>query len=218
MSHGLSEAISAFKAGRFPEAESACRQLLVGEPNNPDAWNLMGIIAGVAGQHRQAVEHMGRAVKLSPQVVEFRKNLARALIHLEQLKEAESVLQPIMASAPTADVCFLWGMIIGQQGDLAGAIQSVQKAIEKVPNEPVYHFNLAELFRRNGDFELARQSLRKTLDIAPNHVDALNNLSGLQMADGCFFGGDGVNTEATRGEPKISSSLLQSCKLVGCCG
>ena len=218
MSHGLSEAISAFKSGRFPEAESACRQLLVGEPNNPDAWNLMGIIAGVAGHHRQAVEHMGRAVKLSPQVVEFRKNLARALIHLEQLKEAESVLQPIMASAPTADVCFLWGMIIGQLGDLAGAIQSVQKAIEKVPNEPAYHFNLAELFRRNGDFELARQSLRKTLDIAPNHVDALNNLSGLQMAEGCFLEAMGSIQKLLEVNPRSLQAYCNLASLLGAAG
>ena len=218
MQYGLPEAIDAFRAGRMPEAELICHQLLAREPNNPDAWNLMGILAGVSGNHRQAVEYMGRAVQLSPQVVEFRKNLARALIHLDQLKEAESVLQPVMASSPNADVFFLWGMVIGQQGNLVGAIQAVQKAVEKAPNEPAYRLNLAELYRRNGDFDLARQSLRKTLELAPNNVDALNNLSGLLLADGRFLEAMSSIQKLLEVNPRSLQAYCNLASLLGAAG
>ena len=218
MQHGLPEAIHAFRAGRMPEAELICRQLLASEPKNPDAWNLMGILVGVTGDHRQAVEYMGRAVQLSPQVVEFRKNLARALFHLDQLKEAESVLQPVMALSPNADVFFLWGMVIGQQGNLVGALQAVKTAVEKAPNEPAYHLNLAELYRRNGDFDLARQSLRKTLELAPNNVDALNNLSGLLLADGRFLEAMSSIQKLLEVNPRSLQAYCNLASLLGAAG
>jgi Flp pilus assembly protein TadD len=184
----FSTAIAAFRAGRLREAEQACRQVLSFEPRNPDAFNLLGVIAGSMGDHAGAAALMQQSVTIAPDVMEFRSNLAKALMREGRLAEAEEVLRRAVARDPDSPALLgLWGAIIGQQGRFDEGIEALRKASKRAPHDASHHFNLAELFRRQGDRETAIAQLKKALQLAPNYADALNNLAGLELARGDFL-------------------------------
>jgi Flp pilus assembly protein TadD len=184
----FSTAVAAFRSGQLREAEQACRDVLAIEPRNPDAFNLLGVIAGTVGNHAGAAEFMQRSVELAPDVVEFRVNLAKALMHEGKLADAEEVLRRVVTRNPESPTLLgLWGAVVGQQGRIDEGIEALKKASKRAPQDASHHFNLAELYRRKGDRETAVSQLKKSLQIAPNYADALNNLAGLQLASGDFL-------------------------------
>ena len=71
----LSIAIAQHQAGRLPEAEQLYRQILTVDPNNADAWNLLGVLKSQVGQHEVAVQHIQRATQLDPTFAQAFNNL-----------------------------------------------------------------------------------------------------------------------------------------------
>jgi tetratricopeptide (TPR) repeat protein len=188
MASNFDTAVLAFRAGNLREAELACRRALAEQPTNPAALNLLGIIGGCIGRDKEAAELMGRAVEIAPQVDEYRRNLARALLKQKRWNDARNVLRPAIERNPDSpELQGLWGMVVGRMGKLEEGIKALQKAIELSPAEPLYHFNLSELHRMEGNQESAIASLEATLKLKPDHADALNNLAGLQLASGEFL-------------------------------
>ena len=66
---------------------------------------------------------------MAPDVMEFRRNLAKALMHEGKLTEAEEVLSGCSSrEAESPPVLGLWGAIIGQQGRFDEGIEAIRKA------------------------------------------------------------------------------------------
>ena len=65
--------------GRLAEAEAVCRQILLAQPDLPEAEHLLGVIAHQSGELGEAIEHVRRAVRLAPQVALFHANLGEML-------------------------------------------------------------------------------------------------------------------------------------------
>ena len=71
VSRTLRTAVDLHQSGRLREAEAAYRNVLVGNPNNPDALHLLGLIAHQAGRLDEAVGHnvrIGRGCLIVAQV------------------------------------------------------------------------------------------------------------------------------------------------------
>src|SRR4051812_46564977 len=64
----ISEAVAYHEAGQLQRAEQVYRQILHADPNQADAWHLLGLLAHQVGQHRLALEYIGRAITLSNRV------------------------------------------------------------------------------------------------------------------------------------------------------
>jgi len=75
ISEALQIAVDHQRAGRLPEAEQICRQILAVEPNYADAWHVLGLIANQVGNWKAAAECIGRAVALNPADAEAHSNL-----------------------------------------------------------------------------------------------------------------------------------------------
>jgi Flp pilus assembly protein TadD len=203
MTQTLANAIAALRAGRLREAEDVCRELLARNPADANIYNLLGAIAGTAGDHAKAAEFMRRSVELAPDVIEFRKNLARAQLRQGRITDAEETLRTAVARNPELpQLLGLWGVILGQRGDLAAAIEALEKAVRGCPHDPLNQFNLADLYRRTGDRKRAIANLQQVLNLAPGHPDALNNLAGLQLAEGDFLDALGSIQRLLKANPK----------------
>lgn len=81
----LAQAQREADAGRLPEAETTCRALLARQPDNAQAWFLLGMISECAGRPHAAAEHWRRCVYLDPDQYEALCSLA--LLH-ERLGDA----------------------------------------------------------------------------------------------------------------------------------
>ena len=93
ISEALTAAIQHHQAGRLQAAEEIYRQILAAEPNQADAWHLLGVINAQTGNHQLAVEYIYRALTVKPDWAEAQANLGNALREQGKLDEAVSFLQ-----------------------------------------------------------------------------------------------------------------------------
>ena len=95
------------------------------------------------------------------------------------LKVTQSVPE---VSAPHVDL----GIAYSRSGDLEKAQESLQRAVEINPRQPVAYNELGMVYRRKGDFAAARTSYEKALAVYPGFHFARLNLAilcDLYLAD-----------------------------------
>ena len=65
-------------AGRLPEAESICQQILQADPNQPVVLHLLGIIAHQVGKTDTAIDLITKALAIEPDYADAHNNLGNA--------------------------------------------------------------------------------------------------------------------------------------------
>jgi tetratricopeptide (TPR) repeat protein len=94
-----------------------------------------------------------------------------------QLAAAARIYQTMLAREhENADALHLLGVLRHQQGDHAGAVDLIRRAIAVRPSVPAFHANLAEAYRALGQLERAAGCCRVALRLWPDYPEALSNL------------------------------------------
>jgi Flp pilus assembly protein TadD len=92
----LQEGEQAFNEGKYQDALELSKKAIKEEPNNPDAYNLLGMAynkTGGAGNKEQVVKAFRKAVELDPGNYLFLANLGLALFYEGNKKEAAVYLK-----------------------------------------------------------------------------------------------------------------------------
>lgn len=96
------------------------------------------------------------------------------LLSHQQFGAAErSFQQALELDVPAAELARAHnglGNVSRQRGDLAGAIDRYEMAIELNPHFGDPHYGLGELYRAQGRSEIAIQSLRRAVEVDPQHL------------------------------------------------
>jgi tetratricopeptide (TPR) repeat protein len=100
MPDALTTAIELHEAGRLDSAAALYEQALARDQENAAALHLLGVLKHQRGDHRKAVELIGRAVALRPSFAIFHANLAEAYRALGQLDRAAGCCRTALALAP----------------------------------------------------------------------------------------------------------------------
>lgn len=111
-----------------------------------------------------------------------------------ELDAAERGYRALLQTDPAlADAWHLLGLIALRRGANNDAVQQIQHAIALNPQDPVYHFNLGNAYRRQCALTKAVESYRTALQLDPNDADALNNLGStlhetgeIEQAAACY--------------------------------
>ncbi|MGO8753542.1 MAG: tetratricopeptide repeat protein [Thermoguttaceae bacterium] len=165
-----------YQAGRTGTAEEVCRQVLQVDPNQPDAWHLLGIIAHQSGQHALAVDCIRRAIAVRPQVAGYRSNLGAAYQALGQLDEAVACYRKALQLKPEfAEAHYNLGNAIRGQGDLDAAEACYRHSLLLKPDYAKAHNNLGNVLLAQGNVGEAIASYRRALAIRPNDTRAHSN-------------------------------------------
>jgi Flp pilus assembly protein TadD len=91
LSDALNTALVHHKAGRVQEAEQLYRQILLVEPNHPEALNYLGVIALQNGNFAFAADCLQRALAVRPNYDEAHCMLGVTLATLGRLDDATAV-------------------------------------------------------------------------------------------------------------------------------
>src|SRR5580704_7129303 len=83
----LNHAVALHQQGQLARAKEIYEEILNAQPRNFDALHLLGVIAAVTGNPRQAAELMGKAVEINPASEAAHNNRGLALQELG-LREA----------------------------------------------------------------------------------------------------------------------------------
>jgi tetratricopeptide (TPR) repeat protein len=108
---------------------------------------------------------------------------ASTSLRARDLSSAESRCREALAASPGDPwVLNTLALVCRASGRLADAELAQAYAVAVRPNNPSLHYNLAEIQRARGDLGLARDSLQRALELAPDFDAALTLLATLDAA------------------------------------
>jgi Flp pilus assembly protein TadD len=96
----LAVAMAKHQKGQLAEAEQMYRQVLRWRPDNPDAYHLLGLLAGQLNRFDDALALFEHAIAFNPAVPEYHANLGNALKTKSRLEEAEEAFARAISLRP----------------------------------------------------------------------------------------------------------------------
>ncbi len=185
ISESLAVALEHHQAGRLPEAEGIYRQILEVEPNYPDAWHLLGVVAHQAGQHERAAEHIHYAIRLKDTDAAYYNNLGEVYRARQMIPEAIDCYQRAIELSPNvADSYNNLGLALREQGQRATAITCYLQALQRKPDFVEAYGNLGLALQEEGQLAESIACYRRAAELKPDFALAQNNLGALLALQG----------------------------------
>jgi tetratricopeptide (TPR) repeat protein len=181
----LTKAIEMHQAGQLGSAAQLYQKVLSQEQENLDALHLLGVLSHQRGDHARAVELMGRAVALRPNVPAIHSNLAEAYRALGQFERAAGCCHMALrlsANYPEA-LCNL-GLAKQGLGRHAEAVEHFRGALVQRPGFAAAHSNLGISLRELGQMDEALSHFRQAVELDPDYAPAQTNLGQILIDRG----------------------------------
>ena len=174
-----------YQSGNLPEAEACFQEVLKSQPDNPDLWRLLGIIATQQQHYASAIDRLERSVELNPKVPKSYSTLGA--IYLKQQKWTKAIdcfqttaqLQPSDASAHAN-----LGRAYQMQGTLTEAISAYRIALKLQPDSHPIHIQLGNIYTEQGQLDRAVASYQQALHLQPDLSPVHAKLGQLYQAQG----------------------------------
>jgi type IV pilus assembly protein PilF len=161
---------------QYPVALQELRESLQSDAAYAPAYNMLGLVHAALLEEREADDSFRRALDLAPQYSEAHNNYgqflcatkrrAEAMEHFEQAWKNPLYGNPEKALA-NAGFCIL------RQGDTAEAERYAQRALVRMPGQPLALAVLAEIQLLRGNTAMARTMLRQLETQGPLDAGAL---------------------------------------------
>ncbi len=167
-----------FEAQRdVPQAILQYRKAIAVNHRNVVAYQRLGYLLGLVGQHAEAIDVLGRAVTLDPANAVLRNNLGFELMHGQRWKEAEAELRTAIrqrSDFPRAHVNL--AMVLSQMDRFDEALAEFQSVL---PDADA-HYNMGLLHRGQKRYEQAKASFEHVLVLNPVFAAARTQLSEIE--------------------------------------
>jgi tetratricopeptide (TPR) repeat protein len=182
----LTSAAEALDRGRFDDARRMVQPVLRDVPDLAFAHELAGLALYRLGQWRKAAAELQRARELDASV-RHHPVLADCYRALRRYHEVSELWRELREASPEpallAEGRIVAAGALADQGDLAGALQVMAKALD-VPKKPREHhlrqwYVVADLFDRSGEVIKARRYFQLVAGADPDFADVADRLRTL---------------------------------------
>jgi tetratricopeptide (TPR) repeat protein len=181
----LSNALELHQAGQLASAAQLYQQILAREQENADALHLFGVLRHQQGDHRQAIDLIGRAVALRPNVPAFHANLSEVYRALGQLDRAAGCCRTALRLAPDyPEALNNLGLALQGLGRHDEAIEAFRQALKLKPDFALAHNNLGISLRELKNLDEALEHFRQAVEREPAYAPARTNLGQLLLDRG----------------------------------
>lgn len=154
-------------AGDLAGAERAYREAARRHPADPNAQNLLGVVARQRGDLAEALRRSERALALAPGEPVFLANRGAALAEAGRLPDAVMALRAALARRPADPVTLRnLGQALAAMGDARAALAPLEQAAALQPGAPEPWLALAHARREAGEAAAAAEAARQALDRA----------------------------------------------------
>jgi tetratricopeptide (TPR) repeat protein len=182
MPDDLNAALGYHQRGQLEQAARAYQAILTADPEQADAWHLLGVVAHQQGDHARAVEHITRAIALQPGEAAFHSNLAEAYRALGQLERAVGCCRVALRLQPDyPEAANHLGLALLAQGKTEAAVVQFREAVRLRPDLAMLHNNLGTALRQLGDRGQAADHFRQAVQLDPALAEAHTNLGQLLL-------------------------------------
>jgi tetratricopeptide (TPR) repeat protein len=174
----LAAALQYHQAGNLAAAEQIYRSIVQAEPREANAWHLLGLVAYQSGKHDEALDLIGRALALAPQVGAFHSNLAAVYIAMGRWEEAAaSCTEAVRRHPDSPQFRNNLGNALMQLQQFDGAEENFREALRLLPNHVDALTNLSILLRRQGRVADAVVTYGALLRVRPEDAETHRNLA-----------------------------------------
>lgn len=169
----LREAAARHARGELDGAARLYRRVLARRPGEPNALNLLGVLARQQGDLKRALDLSAQAVAARPDSAVFLANHGAALAEAGRLEEALRALRAARARRPEDPVLLRnLGQVLCAMGDAAGALAPLRRAAALMPAAPEPWLALAHALREADGAAEAAAAARRVLAL-PGVPEAL---------------------------------------------
>jgi tetratricopeptide (TPR) repeat protein len=174
----LSRAVGLLQAGNVDAAATLLRDVLAATPEQPDALQLLGLIARRKQDHELAATWFRRSLGAEPRQPHVHNNLGNALLDLGRADEAIKAYGEALRLQPGyGDARVNLG--IGQlaAGDAAAAVETLSQAVAQEPRNAKAWSSYGRALRGSGRHDEAIEAFTTSLSLRPGHLATVHNLA-----------------------------------------
>jgi len=181
----LRAAIALHQTGQLGQAAQLYQKVLARDESNAEALHLLGVLHHQQGDHARAVERIGRAVALKPNVPGFHANLAEAYRALGQFERAAGCCHTALSLQPDyPEALGNLGLALQGMGRRDEAADQFREALRIRPDFAAAHNSLGNVLRELGQLDRALVHFRRAVELDPADAVARTNLGQLLMERG----------------------------------
>jgi len=174
----LEQAAHALRAGDLQTAATACRALLVLDPANGAALQLLAMVHDRLGQLEEAEKLFGRSIEIRPRDAEFRTNLALLLAKRGRRDDAIRELQRALVLQPRLRAARLaLARICNEAGEHVAAGVHARNLIAANENDSEAWSALGAARFSTGEMPAAREAFERAVAISPTYGAARYHLA-----------------------------------------
>ncbi len=176
----INRAVAHHCAGRLQDAEKIYREILNVNPDNPNALNLLGLIAHQMNHNEEACKLISRAIDVYPDEPTFYGNLGTVLCALGRIGEAENAYRrAVEINDDFVDAHYNLANLCKDRGDFKQAEARYNKTLISDPGHAMAALNLANILQVMGRLDDAEEAYRRVIGIQPNHACAYRQLAAI---------------------------------------
>jgi predicted TPR repeat methyltransferase len=169
----LQEAVGLHRQNKLDAALALYQRALTLDPHHFDALHLSGVIARQLGDPARAVDLIGRAIQIRPDLATAHCNLGAALHDLGRVDESLASYDRAIALKPDYALAICnRGNTLRSLGRQEEAARCYQTALAIDPAYPEAHCHLAILLQDAGQPEAALESADRALRARPRYAQA----------------------------------------------
>ena len=169
MQQTLQRALRHHGAGEFEQAAVIYRDILSDDPENAVALNLLGVIAHQTGRHEEAIQLIGEAIHLRPNVADFHANLGQPYLSLGDEKRAADCFAKALSRDPRSTAALSgMGQLRKKQNRFDEAAKHFRALLEIRPLAVIWT-KLAEVLALSGKFPEAHDAYQSAIRLDSAH-------------------------------------------------
>ena len=211
LDQALQKGIEAHKAGKVEEADRYYTAILKAQPKHPDANHNMGALAVGVGKVEAALPFFKIAVEANPSIVQFWLSYVGALIKLDRLDDARTVLNQAKSKGVKSEAFNrlenslnkrpgaegskvenppqdqLQPLIsLYNQSQLKPALDQALRLLNEFPSSTLLHNICGAVNAGLQKYDEAVNAYKQAIIINPNYPDAYNNMGVALKEQGKF--------------------------------
>jgi protein O-GlcNAc transferase len=195
--------------GKFDEAESIYRKILIDQPGNSNALHLLGVLVYQRKQYKEAEDLISRAIAIDKRIPEYRNNLGNVYLAQGLLDKAEECyLKALKLNPRYPDARNNIGTVLRDRGKLIESVEAYNKALALDPNRADIHNHLGMVLNALNRSAEAVNHYHEAIRLKPDYSDAYSNLAAAYKNAGKLTEAIASCRKALSIDPKNSKTLL----------
>jgi predicted CXXCH cytochrome family protein len=171
----------------LPQAQQALKRALEINPDQPEAQNLLGLVAVQKNDPVEAEAQFRSALRSQPDLAEAHNNLGNVLAGTHRYPEAEYHFERALAINPKyAEAHHSYALVLALTQSYDQAAGELREAARLDPSDAQIHDDLGDILMAQGKGDEAAEQYREVIRLKPGLADAHCNLGNLLGAQKRF--------------------------------